>query len=164
MLPGTNAEPPLVFIEMPGSVFSTTGQQPKDGTPMVTVTQSTTPRFITTQSGMALPTTITPQTDMNMLVTAICLYHHYNERKTSYDTLERCMEAMRDSSALVALYADAKGEIAARVLWPQTISLTKANDLTAYCYCTLRREFRSFRLDRMLACHPLTTPDDAEAA
>jgi hypothetical protein len=31
-------------------------------------------------------------------------------------------------------------------------------------YCTLRKQIRSFRLDRMLTVHPLTTPDDAEAA
>ncbi len=131
---------------------------------MVTVTQSTASRTITAKSGMILPATITPQTDLNMLVTAIAMYHRFNERKVAYDTLEKVMEAMRDSSAVVVMYTDAKGELAARVLWPLSISLTRANDITAYCYCTLRREFRSFRLDRMLTCHELTTPDDCETA
>jgi len=131
---------------------------------VVTVTQSTASRTITTKSGMILPATITPQTDLNMLVTCIVMYHRFNERKVAYDTLERTMEAMRDGSAVVTMYTDAKGELAARVLWPLSITLTKANDITAYCYCTLRREFKSFRLDRMLTCHELTTPDDIETA
>ena len=130
----------------------------------MTSPQSTASRTITAKSGMILPATITPQTDLNMLVTAIAMYHRFNERKVAYDTLEKVMEAMRDSSAVVVMYTDAKGELAARVLWPLSISLTRANDITAYCYCTLRREFRSFRLDRMLTCHELTTPDDCETA
>ncbi len=130
----------------------------------MSTTNATTARTITAKSGMILPATITPQTDMNLMVTAIALYHRFNERKVAYDTLEKTMEALRDGSAIVALYTDAKGELAARVLWPQSISLTKANDLTARCYCTLRREFRSFRLDRVIACHALTTPDDVETA
>jgi len=131
---------------------------------MVTVTQSTASRTITAKSGMLLPATITPQTDMNLLVTCIAMYHRFNERKVAYDTLEKVMEAMRDGSAVVTMYTDAKGELAARVLWPLSITLTKANDITAYCYCTLRRECKSFRIDRMLTAHPLTTPDDAETA
>lgn len=126
--------------------------------------QSTAPRTITAKSGMILPATITPQTDMNLMVTCIAMYHCFNERKVAYDTLEKVMEAMRDGSAVVTMYTDAKGELAARVLWPLSISLTKASDITAYCYCTLRREFRSFRLDRVIACHELTTPDDCETA
>jgi len=131
---------------------------------VVTVTQSTAPRTITAKSGMLLPATITPQTDMNMLVTCIAMYHRFNARKVAYDTLEKVMEAMRDGSAVVVMYMDAKGELAARCLWPLSITLTKANDITAYCYCTLRREYKSFCIDRMLTCHELTTPDDCETA
>ncbi len=130
----------------------------------MTSPQSTASRTITAKSGMILPATITPQTDMNLMVTSISIYHRFNERKVAYDTLEKVMEAMRDGSAVVTMYADAKGELAARVLWPLSISLTRANDLTAYCYCTLRRECKSFRIDRMLTCHELTTPDDCETA
>ncbi len=101
---------------------------------------------------------------MNLLVTAIAVYHRFNERKVAYDTLEKVMEAMRDASAVVTMYADAKGEIAARVLWVSSISLTKERQITCKAYCTLRKEWRSFRLDRMLTCHPLTTPDDIAAA
>jgi len=130
---------------------------------MVTA-QSTAPRTVTAASGMILPATITPETDMNLMVTAICLYHSFNERRTDYDTLEMVMEAMRDSSAVVTLYTDAKGAQAARCLWPLAITLTGDDHLTARCYCTLRRQYKSFRIDRMAMCHALTTPDDCEAA
>ncbi len=130
---------------------------------MVTA-QSTTVRTVAAKSGMILPATITPQTDMNLMVTAITVYHRFNERKVAYDTLEKVMEAMRDGSAVVVMYTDAKGELAARCLWPLSITLTKDNNITAHCYCTLRRECKSFRIDRMLTAHPLTTPDDCETA
>jgi len=119
---------------------------------------------VTAKSGMILPTTITPQTDMNLLVTAIAVYHRFNERKVAYDTLEKVMEAMRDASAVVTMYADSKGELAARVLWVSSITLTQERAITCKAYCTLRRQWRSFRLDRMLSVHPLTTPDDMQAA
>jgi predicted DNA-binding transcriptional regulator YafY len=61
------------------------------------------------------------------------------------------------------MYADAKGELAARVVWPSSLTLSAANDITCKGYCTLRGTIRSFRLDRMLTCHALTTPDDMEA-
>ncbi len=127
-------------------------------------TQFITPRTIVTKVGEILPATITPETDMNLMVTAICLYHSFNERRTDYDTLEAVMMAMRDSSAVVTLYTDANGAQAARCLWPVSITLTADNNLTARCYCTLRRQYKSFRIDRMAMCHALTTPDDIETA
>jgi predicted DNA-binding transcriptional regulator YafY len=130
----------------------------------MSTTNATTAPTITAKSGMILPATITPQTDMNLMVACISIYHRFNERKVAYDTLEKVMEAMRDSSAVVVLYSDAKGELAARVLWPTSMTLSKDNNITARCYCTLRKQWRSFRLDRMLACHELTTPDDVEPA
>ncbi len=130
---------------------------------MVTTAQSIT-RTITAASGMLLPATITPQTDFNMMATAICLYHSFNERRTDYGTLEMVMEAMRDGSAVVTLYTDAQGDQAARVLWPSSISLSAENNICCKAYCTLRRQFKSFRIDRMAMTHPLTTPDDCETA
>jgi len=126
--------------------------------------QSTASRTITAASGMILPATITPETDMNLMVTSIALYHSFNERRTDYDTLEAVMMAMRDSSAVVTLYSDANGAQAARCLWPLAITLTADNNITARCYCTLRRQIKSFRIERMAMCHALTTPDDIEAA
>jgi len=76
------------------------------------------------KSGMILPTTTTPQMDFNLMDTACIVYHRFNGHKVAYDTLEQVKDAMRDSSAVVTLYADGKGEIAARVLWPFRITLT----------------------------------------
>jgi len=126
--------------------------------------QSTAPRTITAASGMILPATITPQTDFNMMATAICLYHSFNESRTDYDTLEEVMMAMRDGSAVVVLYTDAQGEQAARVLWPSSITLSAENNICCKAYCTLRRQWKSFRIDRMAMTHALTTPDDCETA
>jgi len=131
---------------------------------MVTTAQSTAPRTVTAASGMILPATITPETDMNMMVTAICLYHSFNERRTDYNTLEEVMMAMRDASAVVTLYTDVNGAQAARVLWPSSITLSGENNICCKAYCTLRRQWKSFRIDRMAMTHPLTTPDDCEAA
>lgn len=125
-------------------------------------TQFTAPRTITAKSGMILPATITPETDMNLMVTCISVYHVRNERRADYGTLEAVMEAMRDGSAVVTLYTDAKGDRAARVLWPGSISLSADNNITCKAYCTLRCMWKSFRLDRMAMTHALTTPDDIE--
>lgn len=126
--------------------------------------QCITPRTLITQSGMPFPATITPQTDCNMMVTAICLYHHWAGRTAAYDTLETVMEAMRDGSAVVVLYIGADGAQAARVLWPHSITFTHDKQITARCYCTLRRAVQTFRLDRVHSCHALTTPADREDA
>ena len=73
-------------------------------------------------------------------------------------------DAMRDSSAVVVLYVGLDGGQGARVLWPNSITLTKDNKIVAKCYCTMRKQWKTFRIDRMLTCHGLTTPDDIEQA
>jgi len=73
-------------------------------------------------------------------------------------------DAMRDSSAVVVLYVGLDGGQDARVLWPNSITFTKENKIVCKAYCTMRREWKTFRIDRMLTCHELTTPDDAEEA
>lgn len=135
--------------------------------------QSTTPRIaraprpvrtVTSTTGYVLSATVDPQTDLNDLPIAICVYLRHNGQRVAADTLAAVVYAMRDSSAVVVSYADAKGEVNARVLWPNAVSLTKDNAITARCYCTLRKEWKTFRLDRFLTCHDLTTPDDCDAA
>lgn len=131
----------------------------------MSVTKSSTPRTITVPStGLILPTTIDPDTDMNLMVTAISLYHVWNERKVAYDTLEQVMEAMRDSSALIVQYVALDGEQTARCLWPSAITFTKEKNIVCKAYCTMRRIWKTFRFDRMLTCHALTMPGDAEEA
>ena len=69
----------------------------------------------------------------------------------------RCGTAARSSSSMWTARATSTP-----ALWPTAVSVTKDAYLTPRAYCTLRREWRTFRLDRMVACHALTTPDDAE--
>src|SRR4051794_12189458 len=102
-------EMPLT-TKCPASARTPTGRQPEGISPVVTVTQSTASRTVVAKSGMILPATITPQTDFNLMDTACAVYHGFNGRKVAYDTLDKVKDAMRDSSAVVALYCDAKGD------------------------------------------------------
>jgi predicted DNA-binding transcriptional regulator YafY len=129
----------------------------------MSTTHSTPVRTVESRTGMIFPATVDQHTEMNDIPCALSTYQRLNGRRVAWDTLMRVGEAMRDSSAVIVLYTDAKGEVAARCLCPSAITLTKDNQITARCYCTLRREYRSFRLDRVIACHELTTPDDCEA-
>ncbi len=118
-------------------------------------------RTVTTPSGIRIPATANQQTPLHHLPVLESTFRHLNGGTVSAQTLALVMEAMRDSAAVVVSYVDAKGELTARVLWPAAVTLTKENHLTAWCYCTLRRTWKSFRLDRIRSVHPLTTPDDA---
>ncbi len=136
---------------------------------MATTAQSTTalrparaPRTVAALDGTLIPAHVNQQTDMGWLPTAASVYLRLNDGKVAVDTMIAVMDAMRDSSAVVTLYTDGKCETQARVIWPESVTLTSDNAITCYGYCTLRRQFRSFRLDRMVTCHALTTPDDAE--
>jgi len=124
----------------------------------------TTVRTITAKDGYTVPATADQSTDLNDLPICEAVYYRMNGGKVSRATLALVMRAMADSAAVVTLYTDAKGELAARVLWPTSVTLTKDSNVTCKAYCTLRKEWRSFRIDRMIAAHALTTPDDCETA
>jgi len=130
----------------------------------MSTTNGTTPRTIITKSGYPIPATIDQQTDFNMITTAMAVYYKQSGCLGSFDTALLVADAMRDSSAVVVLYVGLDGGQDARVLWPNSISFTKDKKIVARCYCTMRRQWKAFRIDRMLTCHELTTPDDAEAA
>jgi len=130
----------------------------------MSTTNATTARTITAKSGMILPATIDQQTEFNLITTATAVFYKMSGCLGSFDTVIAVADAMRDSSAVVVLYVGLDGGQDARVLWPNSISFTKENKMVARCYCTLRRQWKTFRLDRMLTCHELTTPDDCETA
>jgi len=113
---------------------------------------------------MVLPTTIDQHTEFNLITTAVVVYYRQGGCKGSFDTAMLVADAMRDSSAVIVHYVALDGEQTARCLWPNTISFTKDKNIVCRAYCTLRREWKTFRIERMLTCHPLTTPDDAEPA
>ncbi len=118
-------------------------------------------RTVITPAGARIPATVNTQTPLSDLPIAEAAFRNLNGGIVPVLTLSLVMEAMRDSSATVVSYVDTKGELTARVLWPASVTLTKDNHLTAWCYCTLRQAWKSFRLDRIRTVHPLTTPDDA---
>ena len=118
-------------------------------------------RTVVTPAGTRIAATVNTQTALHELPVAEAAFRHLNGGEVSALTLTLVMEAMRDSAAVVVSYVDTKGELTARVLWPASVTLTKDNHLTAWCYCTLRQAWKSFRLDRIRTVHPLTTPDDA---
>ncbi len=130
----------------------------------MSTTNATTARTITVKSGMILPATIDQQTDMNLITTAMAIYYKQSGCLGSFDTAILVADAMRDSSAVVVLYVGLDGGQDARVLWPNSISLTIENKVVCKAYCTMRKQWKTFRIDRMLTCHELTTPDDIETA
>jgi hypothetical protein len=111
----------------------------------MSVTKSTPARTVTTLGGYVLPATVNQRTDLNALPIAAGVYLCLNEGRTASDTVLNVFDAMRDSNAVVSLYVDSGG-MEARVIWPDSISLTTDNHIVCRGYCTLRKEFRSFRL------------------
>jgi len=126
--------------------------------------QSTASRTVVAKDGYTVSATADQRTDLNDLPICEMLYHRDNGGKVSRATLSLVMDAMRDSSAVVVLYVGADGGQDARVLWPTSITLTGEQHIVTRAYCTMRQQWKTFRLDRMLTAHPLTTPDDIEAA
>jgi len=113
---------------------------------------------------MLLPATIDQQTDFNLITTAMSIYYKRSGCLGSFATAVAVADAMRDSSAVVVLYVGLDGGQDARVLWPNSITLTKDNKVVCKAYFTMRKQWKTFRIDRMLTCHELTTPDDIETA
>src|SRR3954453_18470555 len=135
-------EMPLT-TKCPASVGALTGRRTEGASPMST-TNGTTVRTIIAKSGMVLPATITPQTEFNTITTAISVYYRQSGCLGSIDTAYLVADAMRDGSAVVVLYVGLDGGQDARVLWPSSIGLTKENKIVARCYCTMRRQVRTF--------------------
>lgn len=115
-------------------------------------------RTVRTEFGIPFPAIVNQQTPLRDLPIAEATYHAHNEGAVPLHTLALVMDAMRDSGAVVVAYHDAKGELTARVLWPTSVTLTKENHITAWCYCTLRRTWKTFRLDRIRSLHPSPPP------
>src|SRR5262245_14144425 len=106
---------------------------------------STTVQSITLPTGIIVPAICDQQTDLTLLPVCITAYHDMTGGTVALATLETVMAAMRDASAVVVKYVDGKGELDARVLWPTTVSVTKDRNLVTRAFCTLRREWRTFR-------------------
>ncbi len=62
--------------------------------------------------------------------------------------------AIRDEQVLQLSYLDAEGRATERDVWPLAL-IYYSDALMAVCWCTLRDDFRHFRLDRMSECAPI---------
>jgi predicted DNA-binding transcriptional regulator YafY len=126
----------------------------------MSTTQSTATRAIMMRDGYSIPSTADQRTELNDLPICEMMYAKRNGGRVCRATLAAVFEAMRDSNAVVVLYVGADGKQDARVLWPNSVTLTKDDNIVCCAYCTMRRQWKSFRLDRMITCHPLSMPDD----
>jgi hypothetical protein len=136
---------------------------------MSTTAESITYTYTATVT-MQIPRTIYNLTDPQTIDHAIRCYYRraHDEMQYSgaifpFDTLQLVAEAMADGGAVTVLYTNEKGEVSARTIFPHSITLTSDRHITTFGYCTLKRETKSFRLDRMASVSLVTTPAEAAA-
>jgi predicted DNA-binding transcriptional regulator YafY len=62
-------------------------------------------------------------------------------------------EAMRTEKAVEITYAAESGEISRRAIWPIALAYYEEKQIVA-AWCTVRRDFRNFRIDRIRSAAP----------
>jgi len=116
---------------------------------------------------LTVPTAITEGTDPALVTDALDVFyaamHATHGPEATVDTLNLFAAAIQSGDAITVLYAH-DGETTARTLFPTALMLTKDAHLVARCFCTLRRETKCFRLDRMTGAHLVTLPGEVAAA
>jgi predicted DNA-binding transcriptional regulator YafY len=134
---------------------------------MVATAQSTPPvRAHAHPSGTIVPCTVTADflaTDLANISYVRQVFDAANGFRIAYDTFRAILEATRDGGAVVVLYTHGT-QVDARALFPTSVTLTKSDEIVCTAFCTLRQEVKTFRLDRMVQCHPLTLPDEITRA
>lgn len=125
-------------------------------------------RTVSTPVTLIVPAQVDTTTPLTLFSTAEEVYASIAGNAIACEIVHLLLEATRDSGAVVVLYRH-DHETTARVLWPVAVFVSQEHALVCRAYCTDRQQYRNFRLDRMAgapwaACHPLTTPDDDEAA
>lgn len=117
-------------------------------------------------SGAIIPCTLTPDflaSDAANVTLAREVFDAANGYRVAYETFRSVLEAVRDGGAVVVLYTHGT-QVDARALFPMSVTLTKADEIVCTAFCTLRQEVKTFRLDRMVQCHPLTLPGEVARA
>lgn len=66
--------------------------------------------------------------------------------------LETVRKAMREEKALQITYQDVNGQASDRIIWPVQIAYYDDRQLVA-AWCTMRRGFRHFRVERMISAN-----------
>jgi predicted DNA-binding transcriptional regulator YafY len=134
---------------------------------MASTVQSTpTARAHAHPSGTIIPTTVTADfliADLANLSHVREVFDAANGFRVAYDTFRAVLEATRDGGAVVVLYTHGT-QVDARALFPTSVTLTKSDEIVCTAFCTLRQEVKTFRLDRMVQCHPLTLPGEVARA
>ncbi len=120
-------------------------------------------RTVSAPVTLIVPAQVDTTTPLTLFSTVEEVYARIAGNAISREIVHLLLEATRDSGAVVVLYRH-DSETTARVLWPVAVFVSREHALVCRAYCTYRQQYRNFRLDRMAACHPLTTPDDYEAA
>jgi predicted DNA-binding transcriptional regulator YafY len=113
-------------------------------------------------SGAIVPTVVTAEylgADLCNISYVREVFDAANGFRVAYDTFRAVLEAVCDGGAVVVLYTHGT-QVDARVLFPTSVSLTKSDEIVCTAFCTLRRETKTFRLDRMVQCHALTLPGE----
>jgi len=114
---------------------------------------------------LTVPTAITEGTTPELVTDALDVFYGAmfaaHGAETAVDTLNLFAAAIQSGDAITTLYTH-DGEGAARTLFPTALMLTKDKHLVARCFCTLKRETKCFRLDRMTGAHLVTLPGEGE--
>jgi predicted DNA-binding transcriptional regulator YafY len=63
-------------------------------------------------------------------------------------------EAIRDERVLEISYADERGRTTERTIWPVVLGYYEEKQIVA-AWCTMREDFRNFRIDRIIAAQPV---------
>ncbi len=71
-------------------------------------------------------------------------------RETDAPLLATVREAMRAEKTLHIDYADERGTVTTRAIWPAALAYFEEKQIIA-AWCLLRQDFRSFRIDRIAA-------------
>jgi predicted DNA-binding transcriptional regulator YafY len=134
---------------------------------MATTVQSTpSVRAHAHPSGAVIPCTVTADfltANSDNLSLAREVFDAANGNRVAAETFRAVLEATRDGGAVVVLYTHGT-QVDARALFPISVTLTKGDEIVCAAFCTLRRETKTFRLDRMVQCHPFTLPGEAATA
>lgn len=125
----------------------------------------------TISTTIQLPRTVAATTDPQTMDYATHAYHDAamswvavdgDNSAFPYAALTTIALAMVTGAAVTVLYTH-DGDVTARTLFPSSISYTADHKVCVKAFCTLRRETRSFRLDRMTGVHLVTLPGETLA-
>lgn len=101
-----------------------------------------------------LPQALRPQLSSQ----AVVVPHFYDwQSPETTQTLGQVRDAINERRRLFLSYRDAAGEETERIVWPFTL-LYWGYGWAAGCWCELRQQFRTFRVDRIAQARSLTTP------